>query len=156
MTGSSVPWDIPELTDIRELEIKDMIGSNTSTSYLDDQLHPSIYNKRDNFNFYITNFPFLSSNIQASPAYGVFISQLIGYAWTCSSYGCFILRAKRLLNTHLEQRYVMERLKSSLKKFYGRYRDFIKQYEVPLSRLLNGILQADHIQWQPTTDQTLY
>ena len=43
----------------------------------DGQLHTSIYDKRDDFNFHITNFPFLSSNIPSSPAYGVFISQLI-------------------------------------------------------------------------------
>ena len=36
------------------------------------------------FNFHITNFPFLSSNIPSSPAYGMFISQLIQYARACS------------------------------------------------------------------------
>ena len=54
-----------------ELEIKDTTESNTSASYLDlllsigrdGQLHTSIYDKRDDFNFNITNFPFLSSNI---------------------------------------------------------------------------------------------
>ena len=59
-----------------ELEIKDTTESNTSASYLDlllstereGQLHTSIYDKRDDFNFNITNFPFLSSNIPASPA----------------------------------------------------------------------------------------
>ena len=68
-----------------ELEIKDTTESNTSASYLglvlsiesDGQLRTSLYDKRDNFNFHITNFPFLSSNIPSSPAYGVFISQLI-------------------------------------------------------------------------------
>ena len=30
-----------------------------------------------------------------------------------------------------QQGYVMERLKSSLKKVYGRYRQLIKQYEGP-------------------------
>ena len=81
-----------------ELEIKDTTESNTSASYLDllsigryGQLHTSIYDKRDDFNFHITNFPFLSSNIPTSPTYGVFISQLIRYARACSSYGCFIL-----------------------------------------------------------------
>ena len=99
---------------------------------------------------------FLSSNIPTSPAYGVFISQLIRYARACSSYGCFILRATRLSNKLLEQGYVKERLKSSLRKFYGRYGDLIKQYEVSLSQMLNDILWPDHIQWQPPTDQTLY
>ena len=147
-----------------ELEIKDTTESNTTASYLDlllsigrdGQLHTSIYDKRDDFNFHITHFPFLSSNIPTSPAYGVFISQLIRYARACSSYGCFILRATRLSNKLLEQGYVKERLKSSLRKFYGRYGDLIKQYEISLSQMLNDILWPDHIQWQPPTDQTLY
>ena len=119
-------------------------------------LHLSQNDKRDDFNFHITNFPFLSSNIPTSPAYGVFISQLIRYARACSSYGCFILRATRLSNKLLEQGYVKGRLKSSLRKFNGRYGDLIKQYEVSLSQMLNDILWSDHIQWQPPTDQNLY
>ena len=100
-----------------ELEIKDTTESNTSASYLDlllsiesnGQLRTSLYDKRDDFNFHITNFPFLSSNIPSSPAYGVFISQLIRYARACSSYECFILRAARLSSKLLGQGYVMER-----------------------------------------------
>ena len=135
----------------------DTTESNTSVSYLDlllsigrdGQLHSSIYDKRDEFNFHITNFPFLSSNIPTSPSYGVFISQLIWYARACSSYGCFILRPTRLSNKFLEQGYFKERLKSSFRKFYGRYGNLIKQYEVSLSQMLNDMLWPDHIQWQP-------
>ena len=140
-----------------ELEINDTTESNTSASYLDlllssgrdGQLHTSIYDKRDDFNYHITNLAFLSSNIPTSPAYGVFISQLIRYARARSSYGCFIPRVTRLSNKLLEQGYVKERLKSSLSKFNGRYGDLIKQYEVSLSQMLNDILWPDHIQWQP-------
>ena len=113
----------------------------------DGQLRTSLYDKRDDFNFHITNFPFLSSNIPSSPAYGVFISQLIRYARACSSYECFILRAARLSSKLLGQEYVMERLKSSLRKFYCRYGDLIKNYEVSLSQMLHDILGHDHIQW---------
>ena len=134
-----------------ELEIKDTTESTTSASYLDlllsigrdGQLHTSIYDKRDDFNFHITNFPFLSSNIPSSPAYGVFISQLIRYARACSSYECFILRARRLSSKLLKQGYLVERLKSSFRKFYGRYGDLIEQYGVTLSRMLNDILTLD-------------
>ena len=35
------------------------------------------FHKRDDFDFPIVNFPYLSSNIPESPAYGVFVSQLI-------------------------------------------------------------------------------
>ena len=110
--------------------------------------------QRDNTNNATKKIP--SSNILTSPAYGVFISQLIRYARACSSYGCFILRATRLSNKLLKQGYVKEGLKSSLRKFYGRYGDLIKQYEVSLSQMLNDILWPDHIQWQPPTNQTLY
>ena len=87
-----------------ELEIKDTTESNTSASYLDlllsiesdGQLRISLYDKRDDFSFHITNFPFLSSNIQFSPAYGVCMSEFIRYAGACSSSECFILKAARL------------------------------------------------------------
>ena len=89
-----------------ELEIKDTTESNTSASYLDlllsigrdGQLHSSLYDKRDDFNFHITNFLFLRNNIPSSPAYDIFISQLIRYARASTSYECFILRAVRLSN----------------------------------------------------------
>ena len=114
-------------------------------------LHTSIYDKRDDFNFHITNFPFLSSNINyipSSPAYGVFISQLIRYSRACSSYECFMLRARRLSSKLLTQGYLAERLKSSFRKFYDRYGDLIQQYEVSLSRMLNDILILEQ-QWLP-------
>ena len=125
-----------------ELEITDNTESTTSASYLDlflsigrdGQLFTSIYDKRDNFNFHITNFPFLSSNIPSSSAYGVFISQLIRYARACSSYECFILRARRLSSKLLKQGCLA--MKSSFRKFYGRYEDLIHQYEVSLSLML--------------------
>ena len=140
-----------------EHEIKDITESNTSVSYLDlllsigmdGQLCTSLYDKCDDFNFHITNFPFLNSNIPYSPAYGVFISQLIRYVRACSSYECFIVRAVKLSNKLLGQGYVKERLKSYLRKFYGRYGDLTKQYEVPLSRMFHDILDDDHIQWHP-------
>ena len=136
-----------------ELEIKNTTESNTSTSYLDlilsigrdGHLCTSLYDKRDDFSFHITNFPFLSSNIPSLPAYGVFISQLIRYARACSSYECFILRAARLSSKLLGQGFVRERLNSSLRKFYGRYGDLIKHYEVPLSQMLHDILGHVHL-----------
>ena len=115
----------------------------------DGQLRTSLYDKRYDFNFYITNFLFLSSNIPSQPAYGVFNSQLIRYARACSSFECFILRVARLSSKLLGQGYVFERLKSSLRKFYGRYWDLIKHYEVSQSQMLHGILGHDYVQWHP-------
>ena len=39
-----------------------------------------IYDKRDGFKVQIVNFPFLDGDVLRSPFYGVYISQLIGFA----------------------------------------------------------------------------
>ena len=44
-----------------------------------------IYDKRDDFNFEIVNFPFLDGDVPRSPSYGVYISQLICFARVCSN-----------------------------------------------------------------------
>ena len=75
-------------------ELKDTTESINSASYLDwllsirrnGQLYTFIYDKGDDTNFHISNFPFPSSNIQSLLAYGVFISRLIRYARACSLY----------------------------------------------------------------------
>lgn len=134
-----------------ELEIKETTESNTSASYLDillsisdnGHLNTSLYDKRDDFNFNITNFPFMCSNIPSSPAYGVFISQLIRYARACSKYEDFVLRARRLASKLLEQGYLGERLKTSLRKFYGRYRELTAHFNVSLTRMSKDILECD-------------
>ena len=66
-----------------ELEIKEKTETAAFSSYLDCYLYidsgklaTRLYDKRDDFNFPIVNFPFLSSNIPSAPAYGVYVSQL--------------------------------------------------------------------------------
>ena len=87
----------------RELEIKETTETAASFSYLDWYLYTDngkhttrLYDKRNDFNFPIVNFPFLSRNIPSAPAYGVYVSQLIRYARTCSNYQDFMERGKVL------------------------------------------------------------
>ena len=54
-----------------------------------NRLYTKLYDKRDDFDFHIVNFLFLSSNIPSSPSHGVYISQLIRYARCCSYYDDF-------------------------------------------------------------------
>ena len=117
-----------------KLEIKDSTESTKLTSYLDylleidnsGKLSTKLYDKRD-FNFPIVNFPFLCSNIPASLAYGVFVSQLIRYARACSLNHYFILRARQLATKLLTQGgYFKPRHVSIIKKFYGRLSAFCK------------------------------
>ena len=68
-------------------EIKDTSVSDTSVSYR-DKISTSQFNLQRTLSFelifHITNFPFLSSIIQSSAAYGVFITQRKQYARACS------------------------------------------------------------------------
>ncbi|KAK3083072.1 hypothetical protein FSP39_013191 [Pinctada imbricata] len=143
-----------------ELEVKETTETNNSASYLDIMLsydtdghmNTSLYDKRDDFNFSVTNFPFLSSNIPSSPANGVFISQLIRYARASTKYTDFVLRARRLSDKLLSQGYVCDRLTSSLRKFYGRYGELVIHYDVPLSRMVE--LRRDNF-WIGGSDFTI-
>jgi hypothetical protein len=96
-----------------ELEVKETTDRASSVSFLDlylefddsGRLSTKIYNKRDAFNFKIINFQNMCSNIPASPAYGVYILQLIRYARTSSNYSDFLKRHLHLRNRLLDQGY---------------------------------------------------
>ena len=55
-------------------------------------------------------------------------------------------RVMRLYNKRLRQGLVKERLKSYLRKFYGRYGNIIKENQVPLSRMLYDRIKDEHMQ----------
>ena len=121
--------------------------SSLSASYLDimleidkDQhLTTKIYDKRDDFDFSIVNFPFLCSNIPESPAYGVFISQLIRYSRACSGYLDFLLRGKLLTSKLLRQGYKSYKLSNAFRKFYGRHHELIDKYNMSVSHIITDL-----------------
>ena len=85
-----------------EIEINCTTEPDKFASYIDillnigsnDRLITTICDKRDDFDFAIVSFPFLCSNISFSPAYGVYISQLILYARACFDMRTFQKRRK--------------------------------------------------------------
>jgi hypothetical protein len=121
-----------------ELEIKETTDRASFASCLDlylefddsGQLSTKIYDKRDDFNFIIINFPNMCSNIPVSPAYGVYISQLIRYEGASSNYSDFLKRHIYLRNRLQDQGYKKIRLIQSLKKFIFRYQDLVEKYSV--------------------------
>ena len=69
------------------------IASDTEATFLDlnisihnDTVSTKIYDKRDDFDFDIVNFPFLDGDVPRRPAYGIYISQLIHFATRASSH----------------------------------------------------------------------
>ena len=101
------------------------------------KLSTRLYDKHDDFDFHIVNFPFLSSNIPSGPSYGVYISQLIRYARCCSHYDDFRYRHKCLVDRLLSQGYKALRLEKSFKKFYGRYQDLIEKYRRSVNAMVS-------------------
>jgi len=129
----------------QDIEIKETTDTASSASFLDlylefddsGQLSTIIYDKRDDFNFKIINFPNMCSNIPASPGYGVYISQLIRYARASSYYSDFLKRPVYLINRLLDQGYEKIRLIRSLKKFIFRYQDLIEIYSVSAETIIS-------------------
>ena len=70
-----------------ELQLNKVNTSDTEAAFLDlhlsisnDIVSTKIFDKRDDFNFEIVNFPFLDGDVPRSSSYGVYISQLIRFA----------------------------------------------------------------------------
>ena len=93
--------------------------------------------KKNDFNFLIVNFPFLCSNIQGAPAYGVYISQLIRYSRACGSYQDFLDRGLLLTRKLLNQGFLL--VKSSLRKCCGRHHDLVDRYRISVSQMTTDI-----------------
>ena len=93
-----------------ELKLKKTSESSTTLSYLDIRItmvngkySTAVYDKRDDFNFKIVNFPFLCSNIPSRPTYGVYISQLVRISRICSYYSSFASRHYKLTERLIHQ-----------------------------------------------------
>ena len=81
------------------------------------------------FNVLIVYFRFICSNNPAIPAYGVYISQLIRYSRACGSFHDFLDRGLLLTRQLLNQGFLLDKLKSSLRKFYGRHHELLTVME---------------------------
>ena len=71
-----------------------ILDLHLSTS--NDIVSTKIYDKRDDFDFEIVNFPFLDGDVPRSTSYEVYISQLIPFARASSYVADFNTRNKFL------------------------------------------------------------
>ena len=130
-----------------ELEIKETTDNSTSSSFLDlllefdndNRLRVKIYDKRDDFDFNIVNYPFLCGNIPHSPSYGVYISQLIRYARASTLYDDFVSRSSGLTSKLLRQGYKRLKLIDAFKKFYGRHNTLVDNYKTSVTTILSDL-----------------
>ena len=95
-----------------ELKLNKANASDTEAAFLDlhlsisnDIVYTEIYDKRDDFDFEVVNFPFLGGNVHRSTSYGVYISQLIRFARASCYVADFNTRNKLLNQKLLKQGY---------------------------------------------------
>ena len=126
-----------------ELQLNKANSSDTEAPFLDLNLLISngtvstkIYDKRDDFDFDIVNFPFLDGDILRRRSCGVYISQLIRFARTSSNVSDFHCRKKALTSKLLKQGYHYHKLRKAFSKFYRRHSELVEKYNVSLKKLL--------------------
>ena len=115
-----------------ELQLNKANSSDTEAPSLDLNLSitngiisSKIYDKRDDFNFEIVNFPFLDGDVPRSPSYGVYISQLIRFARVCSTVDDFNNRNLFLTAKLLKQGYRNHKIRKAFSKFYTRHSELL-------------------------------
>ena len=99
-----------------------------------------MYDKWDDFNFEIVNFPFLNGDVPRSPSYGEYISQLIRSARVCSNVNDINNRNLFLTAKLLKQGYRYPKIRKAFSKFYHRHSELIVKYNIGLkTQLQQGI-----------------
>ena len=127
-----------------ELQLNKANTADTEAPFLDLHLSISngfvsskIYDKRDDFDFDIVNFPFLDGDVPRSTSYGVYISQLIRFARVSSHVVDFNARNKSLTAKLLQQGYQYHKLRKTFSKFYRRHYELVSKFNVGLKTLLH-------------------
>ena len=126
-----------------ELQLNKANSSDTEAPFLNLNLSitngivsSKIYDKRENFNFEIVNFPFLDGDVPRPPLYGVYISQLIPFARVCSTVDDFNNGNLFLIAKLLKQGYRYHKIRKAFSKFYHRHSELIVKNTIGLKTLL--------------------
>ena len=135
----------------RELQLNRANSSGTEAPLLDLNLCISngtvstkIYDKRDDFDFDIVNFPFLDGDVPRCTSYGVYISQLIRFTRAFSNLNDFNYRNKALTAKLLKQGYRYCYLRKAFSKFYRWHSALLETFSVSLKTLLQqGISEPE-------------
>ena len=131
---------------VSQIYPSELLKANTSVTeapFLDlhlsisnDIVSTKIYDKRDDFDFKIVNFPFLDDDVPRSTSCGVLISQLIRFARSSSYISDFNTRNKLLTQKLLKQGHQYHKLHKTFSKFYRRHYYLISKFQVGLKSLL--------------------
>ena len=113
-----------------------IFGFKFFLSISDDFVKTKIYDKRDDFDFDIVDFPFVDGDVPRSTSYDVYISQRIRFARVSSHVDDFNTRNKVLTAKLLRHGYRYHKIREAFSKFYRRHFDIVSKYNVGLKPLL--------------------
>lgn len=107
----------------------------------DNKIHTTLYDKRDDFDFDINNFPNLSGNIHNKRSHNIVISQFIRYSKVCLSGDDFISISKILIRKLLLQFFDERLLKKKCSYFYDKYHHLINHYNYTKPYIISSIFE---------------
>lgn len=108
----------------------------------DGIVHTKIFDKRDDFNFEIANYPHLDGDVPRATSYGIYISQLIRFARACSEVDDFNHRNITITGRLISQGYRYHKLRKTFSKFFHRNSTLVEKYKCSLRKLI--ILGISH------------
>ena len=130
-----------------DLELKETTESDMECSFLDVMMYNDngeikfkLYDKRDDFQFNIVNYPHLDSNIPLGPAYGVYVSRLIAFARVCTDFKHFDSRHSTLFLKLVDQGYSKIKLKRTFLKFIEKHESLLRKYQKDLRCYINDVV----------------
>ena len=94
-----------------------------------------IYEKRDDFDFDVVNFPFLDGDVPHSTSYGVYTPQLNRFPGVSSHVTDFNARNNILASKLLRQGYRYHKLRKTFSKFYLRHYKLVSKFNVGIKAL---------------------
>ena len=104
------------------------------------ELKFKLYDKRDEFQFDIVNYPHMDSNIPLGPAYGVYVSRLIAFARVCTNFENFDSRHSTLFVKLVKQGYSKIKLKRTFLKFIDKHESLLCKYQEDLRCYINDVV----------------
>ena len=109
-----------------ELRLSRADTSDKEASFLDldvgvvgGDVRAGVCGRRDGFGFPIVNFPWLSGDVPRLPSYGIYISQLVGFAGCCAGVLDFHSGSLRVASRLLTQGCGCHGLRGTFGKFFG-------------------------------------
>ena len=95
-----------------------------------------LYDKRDDFKFKMVSFPYISSNIPNTPAYGVFTAQLLRIYRVCTSLSDANLQVIQLSSKLSNQGYKVMQLAKSGKRMLMKHQWICRKFDTNATEMV--------------------